>query len=186
MPVFLKDANSCDVFRCDCCGEVRPRIAMHEHHKVKRASGGKDTRDNIALLDSGCHHAMHQIELALKNPRKVNLVPDLLRQLFPNNPKARQNCLYLATTAALARDPSQPIQTEEPPPDYSVFDTEHEVYLSPPKVHPLVKKKVQIIAREMKNPRTGRPMGISGYLRLLIHQDMRRRGFNLPDQLFRL
>lgn len=177
MPVFLKEAHGLDTFACDCCGEIFPRISMHEHHKIKRAGGGQDTRENIAILDAHCHHALHQVEAALKNEKRRLHIPDILLKLYPKNQKARENCLYLATTAALSKDGRN---TENVPitadPDYSEFDTDELVHLTPPKVTPRVKELVMRVCQEMTHPRTKRPLGVSTYLKLLVEQDLRKRG----------
>ena len=148
---------------------------MHEHHKIKRSTGGKDTRENIALLDSHCHTALHQIEMCLKSAKDQALVPDLLSSLYPNNPKARENCLLLATTAAF--------KTEDKAPDYSAFNDEDFVYITPPKIPKQTRDQVSMVAKQMKNPKTGKRLGVSGYLRLLIEMDLRKRGFKVKDPL---
>lgn len=177
MPVFLKDAHGLDTFACTCCGEIYPRISIHEHHKIKKANGGKDTLDNIALLDAHCHHALHQLEAALKNEEKRKHVPDMLQKLFPNNAKARENCLYLATTAALSKDRKNPENTPKTEIDYSVFDTEDLVHLTPPSVPVKVKNLVMRVCNDIKHPKTGRRLGVSTYLRLLVEQDLKKRGY---------
>lgn len=176
MPVFLHNASGADIFQCYCCGNVAPRIVMHEHHKVKKASGGEDSRENVVLIDSSCHAAIHQIEHALKNEKKRLLIPDMLSKLFPSNLKAQKNCFYLATVAALGRDPSEPINAHLDDPDYSAFDTEELVHLTPPKVPPKIKKLASIVAKEIKG-QGGRAIGMSGYLRMLVEQDLKKRGF---------
>lgn len=187
MTVFLTDASAADTFRCEICGNVFPRIAIHEHHKVKQASGGSDDRGNIVFIDANCHTALHQLEHALRSETKRMLIPDLLRQMFPENMKARQTCLFLATMAVLGRDPNDPTPAAMPDRiDYSLFDTDEFVHLTPPKVTPFVKHLVSIVVREMRNPNTGKPLGVSTYLRLLVEQDLRRRGLNLtPPAKFR-
>lgn len=179
MPVFLKNASGADIFQCYVCGRISPKIIMHEHHKVKKASGGQDTRDNVVLIDTECHAAIHQIESALKNDKKRLIIPDLLNKLYPNNLKAQKTCFHLATIAALGRDPSEPINNHLEDPDYSAFDTEELVHLTPPKVPPQVKKFASVVAKEVKNPRTGKALGMSGYLRLLVEQDLKKRGFKI-------
>lgn len=175
MPVYLKEAHGLDSFRCDCCGGIFPRIAVHEHHRVKQADGGQDNRANIAILDATCHHALHQIELALKNPRRRLQVPELLQALFPANPRAREQCLILATTAALGRP------VGESAPDLSAFDTAELVHLPAPRVPPRVREMVHLVVREMKGA-TGRRLGIADYLRGLIEADLKRRGFSLVSR----
>lgn len=176
MPVFLKGAHGLDTFACDCCGQVFPCMVANEHHKIKQAQGGKDTRENIAVLDAHCHHALHQIEAAIKNEKKRLHVPDMLKKLYPSNAKAREQCLYLAMTAAMGVDrhnpDNKPASSE---PDYSEFDTEDLVHLPPPAVPPHVRDAVQRVVRQMRTPR-GKPLGIGKYLRYLVEKDLKQRG----------
>lgn len=181
MPVFLKGASGMDTFACDCCGKIYPRISMHEHHKIKQADGGKDTRENIAILDAHCHHALHQIEAAIKNEKKRLHVPDLLRLLYPDNAKAREMCLYLATTAVFSKDSKNEKNTPAQDTDYSMFDTEELVHLTPPMVPPKVRDMVNRVVRELKGP-TGKSVGVSTYLRWLIEADLRRRGLRVEKK----
>jgi hypothetical protein len=180
MPVFLKNANSLDTFACDCCGKVFPRISMHEHHKIKKASGGQDTRDNIAILDAHCHHALHQIEAAVKNDKKRLLVPDLLKKLYPDNSKAREFCLYLAMTAAVGSDSKNADNKPAQGIDYSQFDSEELVHLTPPAVPPYIRDLVNRVVREMRTPK-GRSLGVGRYLRFLIEADLKKRGYKLQS-----
>jgi len=179
MPVFLKDASGLDTFACDCCGKVFPRISMHEHHKIKKAQGGQDTRANIAILDAHCHHALHQIEASIRSDKKRLLVPDLLKKLYPDNQKARENCLYLAMTALLGVDKENPENKQaSSSPDFSMFDTEELVHLTPPAVPPHIRDLVNRVVRDMRSPK-GKPIGVSRYLRFLVEKDLRQRGYRL-------
>jgi hypothetical protein len=176
MTNYLRDETGASLVKCDCCGRTVPSIQIHEHHMVKRSTGGADSQDNIAFIDSYCHTAIHQIEMALKNQKRRAFVPDLLGRLYPDNKQAQRNCLYMATTAALGYDP------DAPPPlaDYAQWDTEELVHLTPPPtVHPTTRQQVKIVAKELKNPRTGRALGVGGYLRLLVEADLRKRGFRV-------
>ena len=176
MTNFLRDDTGASLVKCDCCGKLSPSIQIHEHHMVKRESGGQDAKSNIAFIDSYCHTAVHQIEASMKNPKRQAFVPELLLRLYPDNPVAQKNCLFMATTAVLGYDP------DSPPPlsDYSMWDTDELVHLTPPpKVHPETRKQVKIVAKELKNPITGRSLGVSGYLKLLVESDLRKRGFKI-------
>ena len=176
MTNYLRDTTGAALVKCDCCGRTVPSIQIHEHHMVKQATGGSDDKTNIAFIDSYCHTAVHQIEAALKNAKRKAFVPDLLQRLFPDNQSAQRNCLYMATTAALGYDPSTP----PPLADYSQWDTDDLVHLTPPPtVHPTTRQQVKIVAKELKNPKTGRALGVGGYLRLLVESDLRKRGFRV-------
>lgn len=172
MPVFLAGANALDFFNCACCGRRTPKAGIHEHHLIKQASGGQDDHENIVSIDSYCHTAIHQIESALKNKKRLAQVPDLLRAFFPDNEAARKLCLEYATKAARGVGVV---------PDYSIFDEDDAVYLTPPKVHPQTREQAKIVAKEVKNPRTGRSIGVSGYLKMLLEHDLRKRGFKVIE-----
>lgn len=170
MGVFLTGAKPLDQFKCDLCGQIFVKAAIHEHHLVKRASGGQDTLDNIARLDAYCHHALHQVESALKHPKKGTTASDLASGLYPNNPVAQRKVLELAAVAALGRDPTENVA--------SLYDTDDLVSLPVVKVHPKIRKQVKIVAKELKNPKTGRSMGVSAYLEMLLLSDLKKRGFD--------
>src|SRR5690606_18131989 len=98
--------------------------------------------------DSNCHTALHQIESCLKSAKDRHLVPDLLKALFPDKPAAREKILVLATTALT--------QSDDRPPDYSAFNTEELVYLSPPKIPRQTREQAATVAKQMRNPKTGK------------------------------
>jgi len=170
MPTFLHSAHALDRFKCDCCGQTFPKALIHEHHVIKRASGGGDTVENILRLDVNCHSAIHQVEMALKNPKRRGTVSDLVGALFPKNITAQKRCLELAATAALGHSP-------DAPPDYSIFDSDEMVTLTPTRVPPKVKSILMRVIKELRNPRTGKKLGVSEYVRGLIEADLKKRGF---------
>lgn len=174
MPVFLDGAHPLDQFKCDLCGEVFARALIHEHHLIKRASGGQDTADNLVRLDSNCHTAVHQVEAAFKNKKRKVSPADLAATLFPKSIIIQRKLLEFGATAALGRTK----EDADEPADYSFFDTDDLVSLTPPRVHPHIKKLVHIVARQLKGER-GRSIGVANYIKLVIEADLRRRGFNL-------
>lgn len=171
MPTFLHSAHAMDRCRCDLCEQVFPRALMHEHHVVKRASGGKDVESNIRCLDASCHSAVHQVEMALRNQNRRGTASDLVSALFPHSIAAQRKCMELAATAAMGVDPNDESF------DYSEFDSNQLVHLTPTKVPPKVRELVNVVVRELKNPRTGRRLGVSDYIRGLIEADLKKRGF---------
>jgi len=171
MGVFLTGSNPLDQFKCDLCGQIFVKAAIHEHHLVKRASGGQDEADNIARLDAYCHHALHQVESALKKPKKGTTATDLASALYPNNQRAQKKVLELAAIAAMGRDISQEL-------DPTQWDTDDRVGLPIVMVSPKVRKQAKIVAKELKNPKTGRALGVSAYLEMLLLSDLRKRGFD--------
>lgn len=171
MGVFLTGANPLDQFKCDLCGQIFVKAAIHEHHIVKRASGGQDEAENIARLDAFCHHALHQVESALKKPTKGTTATDLALALYPHNHRAQKKVLEMAAIAAMGRDTSQEL-------DPSSWDTDDRVGLPVVRVSPKVRKQAKIVAKELKHPKTGRALGIGGYLEMLLLCDLRKRGFD--------
>lgn len=171
MPTFLNSAHSMDRCRCDLCNNIFPKALIHEHHVIKRASGGQDTRENIICLDATCHSAVHQVEMALRNPNRKGTVADLVAALFPHSMAAQRRCLELAATAAMGLSP------EEMTADYSMWDSNDLVHLTPPKVSPKVKELVRRVTSELRNPKTGGKLGVSEYIRGLIEADLKKRGF---------
>jgi hypothetical protein len=174
MPTFLHQANAMDRCRCDLCGRIYPKALIHEHHVVKRASGGQDTRANIICLDASCHSAVHQVEMALKNQNRRGTAADLVATLFPHSTDAQRRCMELAATAALGVDPSEASSSA---PDYSMFNAKELVYLTAPRVSPKVRELVNRVTCEIKNPKTGRKLGVSDYIRGLIEADLKKRGY---------
>lgn len=171
MPTFLQSAHALDRCRCECCGQTFAKALIHEHHIIKRASGGKDTQENVICLDAGCHNAVHQVEMALRNANRRGTASDLVSALFPNNIVVQKRCLELAAMAA------QGLAQNEVAVDHSIFDTPDLVHLTPVKVTPRIKELVNRVTREMKNPRTGKKLGVAEYIRGLIEADLKRRGY---------
>jgi hypothetical protein len=161
-----------DRCRCDLCGQTFPRALIHEHHVIKRASGGRDTVENIITLDASCHNAVHQVEMALKNQNRRGTASELAASMFPGSMEAQRRCLELAVSAALASN------APKAPADYSAFDTKDLVHLTPPKVSPKVRDLVGRVTRETLNPKTGKKLGVGEYLRLLVEADLRKRGYS--------
>ena len=171
MPTFLRNAHSMYRCRCDLCGQIFPRALIHEHHVIKRAKGGKDTVENVITLDASCHNAVHQVEMALKSQNRRGTAADLVSALFPHSMEAQRRCMELAATAAMS------VEQSDPAADYSNFDTKDLVHLTPPRVSPRVRDLVSRVTNDMKNPKTGRKMGVSEYIRILIETDLKKRGF---------
>lgn len=171
MPTFLQSAHSLDRCRCECCDKVFPKALIHEHHIVKRASGGQDTQENVICLDASCHNAVHQVEMAIRNQNRKGTASDLVSALFPHSIVAQKKCMELAAMAAMG------ISQSEIPADYSMFDTPDLVHLTPAKVTPKVRDLVSRVTRELRNPRTGKKLGVSEYIRGLIEADLKKRGF---------
>lgn len=172
MSTFLGNAHALDRCRCDCCGQIFPKALIHEHHIVKRASGGKDTQENVICLDAVCHNAVHQVEMALRNTNRKGTAADLVTAMFPSNIVAQRKCMELAAMAAMG------VQAKEDP-DYSIFDTPELVHLTPIKVTPRVRELVNRVTKEMRNPRTGRKLGVAEYVKGLIEADLRKKGYSL-------
>lgn len=173
MPTFLHKSHALDRCRCDLCGQIFPKALIHEHHVIKRASGGRDTVENVICLDATCHNAVHQVEAALKNQNRRGTAADLVSALFPHSMEAQRRCMELAATAAMGLDP------QDQPIDYSSFDTDALVYLTPPRVTPKMRELVKRVTQELRNPRTGKKMGVADYIKGLIESDLKKRGLRL-------
>lgn len=176
MPTFLHSANAMDRCRCDLCGQTFPKALIHEHHVVKRASGGKDTIENVICLDASCHSAVHQVEMALRSQNRRGTAADLVGAMFPHSVAAQRRCLELAATAAMGMDLTEQAQAV---PDYAMFDTKDLVHLTPPRVPPKVRELVKRVVQEMRNPKTGQKLGVAEYIRGLIEADLKRRGYKI-------
>ena len=171
MPVFLQTAHAMDRCRCDLCYQNFPRALMHEHHVVKRSTGGSDVKENILRLDASCHSAVHQVEMALRNQNRRGTAADLVAAIFPHSVVAQRRCMELAAIAAMAGDLS------EEAPDLSRFDTKDLVYLTACRVSPKVRELVNRVASDLRNPKTGRKLGVAEYIRSLIEADLKKRGY---------
>lgn len=84
-------------FQCECCHEIFPAIHLHIHHRIPRATGGRDDPSNLCNLCPGCHDALHNIAYRLINKKvSYSSVLDMLRLIYPSNKKAQDTCLELA------------------------------------------------------------------------------------------
>jgi hypothetical protein len=171
MPTFLHKAHAMDRCRCDLCEQVFPKALIHEHHIIKRASGGTDAVNNVICLDASCHNAVHQVEMALRNQNRRGTAADLVSALFPHSMTAQRRCMELAATAAMGVSP------DEISNDLSVFDSKSAVYLTPPRVSPKVRDLVKRVTRDLRNPKTGQKLGVSDYISGLIEADLKKRGY---------
>jgi hypothetical protein len=169
MPTFLHKSHSLDRFKCDLCGKTFPKAVIHEHHVIKQANGGQDTQENVIRLDVHCHSAVHQVEMALKNKNRRGSVGDLVSALYPQNFVAQKRCMELAVTAALETQAAAS-------PDYSVFDSDDLVHLTPTRVPTKIKVLVTRLCKELRHPHTGKRLGVASYIRSLIEADLKRRG----------
>ncbi len=170
MPTFLKNAHPMDKCRCDLCGQMFPRALIHEHHVIKRASGGNDLKENIVCLDASCHNAVHQVETAFRNQNRRGTVGDLVAALFPQSMEAQRRCLELAACAAMVVESSNVA-------DYNMYDNDTLVYLTPPRVTPKVRSLVKRVVKEMRSAKTGKRLGVSDYIKGLVEADLKKRGF---------
>ena len=57
-------------FVCECCGLKRSVVSLDIHHRCQVSAGGGDERSNLALLDKGCHDALHRIAASMAGIRK--------------------------------------------------------------------------------------------------------------------
>lgn len=84
-------------FSCGCCLNVYPDLYRHVHHKIPRATGGKDDVANLIELCPGCHDALHKIAYKLLSPKvSSSQIFDLVGIIFKDNARAQKTCLELA------------------------------------------------------------------------------------------
>lgn len=83
-------------FICYICNETYPSSVLNTHHKIPRAAGGSDDPENLKMLCSGCHDVLHSIASMLANPRRLGMVSDNLRLIYPDKGETRKRCLELA------------------------------------------------------------------------------------------
>lgn len=88
-------------FTCGCCGDVFPPTFKNTHHIIPRATGGKDTPDNLIDLCPGCHDALHALayKMVSKNASTTAAI-DQTRVIFKDNEKGLRKCIELAQHAA--------------------------------------------------------------------------------------
>ena len=172
LATYLHNAHMLDRCLCDCCNKTYPKALIHEHHVIKKSAGGTDKITNILRLDAFCHSAVHQVESALKNPRRKTSASDLVATLFPTSLAAQKKCLELAAIAAMGDSNPEMM-------DFTAFDGEYLVYLTPVRVSPKVRECVRLVAKELKSVKTGKSIGVSEYIKGLIEIDLKKRGFSL-------
>jgi hypothetical protein len=90
--------------------------------------------------------------------------------------EAQRRYMELAATAAMGMDLSEQQQNQTI--DHSMFDTKDLVHLTPPKVSPKVRELVKRVTHDLRNPRTGKKMGVADYIKGLIEADLKRRGLS--------
>lgn len=83
---------------CYICKQNKPRKLAHEHHKVPRAAGGQDTRENLVFLCPTCHDNLHRFAEMIVGG-KVNEALDLVGLEY-RSPAPRARSIELAKLVA--------------------------------------------------------------------------------------
>lgn len=145
------------IFTCECCLQPTPDIYRNVHHEWPEALGGSNDPSNLRQLCAGCHDGLHAIANILLQRKLSRSVTDQLLLIYPDNPKARENCLKLAEKV---RDATI-ITRERGLPDNH-----------PTEVSTTIRKKVKDVLRL----RVGElRVSQEEYLRGLILQDLNKR-----------
>lgn len=87
-------------FLCQICRRNFPEALRHEHHKVPKALGGRDTPDNLAELCNADHMHLHAIAYMLINPKRRHEVEPVAASIHPNDPAAIRRLLEFAQLVA--------------------------------------------------------------------------------------
>ena len=83
-------------FTCEICEKDSPTTLLNEHHRVPKSLGGTDARNNIAMLDAGCHQNLHALAYMMINPKRQHEVEPTSVAIFPHDPPARKKLLEFA------------------------------------------------------------------------------------------
>jgi hypothetical protein len=89
-----------DFFKCEICHKTFPMSLNHEHHKIPKALGGKDTQDNLAQLDNACHNNLHAIAYMLVNQKRRAEIEPTLIAIFPKDLNAQKRMFHLSQLVA--------------------------------------------------------------------------------------
>ena len=153
------------MFNCYICNLVFHEALLNEHHIVPKSAGGTDDPLNKFSLCTGCHQSMHMVAYALMNPKRAGSANDIAMSLFPNAPARRERLFKLALTVAKSFIDKK----ENVPKSASEAFREEPVTFTIPNKY---KHALQLLARETTNPKTGKPMSLGLYLRLVVFKHL--------------
>lgn len=70
-------------FQCWACQQTNPSIHKHEHHRIPKSLGGRDTPDNLLRLCPTCHDLLHNVAYKLARPGySTVLLEDMVKIIY--------------------------------------------------------------------------------------------------------
>lgn len=152
------------IVTCYVCKQHKPRKLAHEHHKIPRAAGGKDSKDNLCYLCPTCHDNLHRFA-EMMTGGKANDAVDLANLEYPA-PAPRQRSMELAKLVA------QSFASPGLAPDDSVT-----ISVSLPRE---LVNRLRVLASEHPGEK-GRQLGVPKFAGMVLTQYLIRKGMWRTD-----
>lgn len=92
------------MFTCAICGNSYDDSLLNEHHRIPRAFGGDDSKENLRFLCAGCHQTLHRLAEHFLNPHKAGKVRDIARVYCSQFSKPERSMLILLDLSKCACD----------------------------------------------------------------------------------
>lgn len=74
---------------CDICGTFLTTLNKHTHHITPRSMGGKDDKDNLIDICSGCHDLLHRVAYTMMSRKaSPSKVRDTVTMILGNDDRA--------------------------------------------------------------------------------------------------
>lgn len=154
-----------NIVTCYICKQRKPRKLAHEHHKVPRAAGGPDTKENLCYLCPTCHDNLHRFAEMI-TAGKTNEAVDLANLEYPA-PAPRKRSLELSQL--VARSFASPIGVA---PDEEVL-----VSVSLPRE---LVNRLRVLASEHPKE-NGRKLGVPKFAGMILTQYLIKKGMWRTD-----
>jgi hypothetical protein len=151
--------------KCWVHGTNITRAAANKHHITPQAAGGSDDKKNLIFLCVNCHSVLHRCEELLASG-KGNLTSELIATTFPDSTGARSRMKQLV---AEARSAFQDADESGLASDKASVELDRDLF-----------DKIQLLAQEVRDPRTGRKVGVSRYVSAILEKHLRSRGISYP------
>lgn len=87
-------------FRCEVCLKPFPESLKHEHHKIPKSLGGRDTPENMAKLCNADHMHLHAIAYMMINPKRKAEIEPTVRAIFGPDTGAIRRLMELSQQVA--------------------------------------------------------------------------------------
>jgi len=137
-----------------CCKSI-PAALKNAHHAKPRAAGGGP--EDLVDLCSGCHHSLHRIEEMLSGP-KAGEAESTCRYYYGKDVDAASRCLELAAKAAKHFSEAETLKNVK----------DHEDVDFALRIPQAVKRALSVLGREVRDPKSGRRLGMAGAGRQLL------------------